>query len=205
MLLNLATCAFSLQTCRFELVTHRFELVTRGFYFVTHGFELVTSGFELATRGLELVTRGLEHVTRRSDLVTRNLCFTFPLATIASWHIYNPRNLSRQIMANSERCLTLEYWEPCHIKNFAIFSILAYLGPEAYSEPVSLGIFMHNELYSTMIVIITLIFFFFTLTLHTFLRNYKKTHVFYYREVNLNARLSLLIKYRIFQNNVLIE
>ena len=28
----------------------------------------------------------------------------------------------------------ITYWEHCHIQNYAIFRILAYLGPEAYSE-----------------------------------------------------------------------
>ena len=42
--------------------------------------------------------------------------------------------LSRQILAYSERCVMLAYWEPCHIQNFAIARILAVLGLEAYSE-----------------------------------------------------------------------
>ena len=53
---------------------------------------------------------------------------------------YIERTLSRHILAYSERCVTLAYWEPCQIQNFAIFRILAYLEPEAYSESY---LFMH--------------------------------------------------------------
>ena len=44
------------------------------------------------------------------------------------------RTLLRYILAYSERCGTLAYWESCHIQKFGIFRILTYLGPEAYWE-----------------------------------------------------------------------
>ena len=43
------------------------------------------------------------------------------------------RTLSRHILAYSEHSVKLVYWKPCHIQNFTIFRILAYLRPEAYS------------------------------------------------------------------------
>ena len=69
-------------------------------------------------------------------------------------HIQNPgifrtqgifRTLSRHTLAYSERFVRLAYWEPCHIQNFGIFRILAYLGPEAYSESC---LFSHIQVYS---------------------------------------------------------
>ena len=74
-----------------------------------------------------------------------------------TWDIF--RTLQRHTLAYSERCVTLAYWQPCHIQNFAIFRILAYLGLEAYS---------------IMMVIIKLTFLSFTLILHTFQRNLKR-------------------------------
>ena len=47
-----------------------------------------------------------------------------------SCHIQNPgifrtldifRTLSRHILAYSEHCVTLVYWEPCHFQNFTMF------------------------------------------------------------------------------------
>ena len=76
-------------------------------------------------------------------------------------HIQNPvifrtrvifRTLSRNILAYSERCEMLAFWEP-----FTIFRIFAYFGPELYSEPC---LFRHIQAYSIMIVLIILAFFF---------------------------------------------
>ena len=74
-----------------------------------------------------------------------------------TWDIFT--TLTRHILAYSERCEALAYWEHCHIWNFAIFRISAYLGLETYS---------------VMIIIITWTFFFFSLILHTFQRNLKR-------------------------------
>ena len=80
-------------------------------------------------------------------------------------HLQNPsifrtqyifRPLSRHILAYPER-LTLAYWEPYHIQNLATFRILAYLRLEAYSESWS---FRHIQVYSLMMLMITLTFFF---------------------------------------------
>ena len=67
------------------------------------------------------------------------------------------RSLSRHILAYSERCVRLAYWEICHSQNFAIVRILAYLGPKAYSESCLYG---HIQAYSIIIVITTLTFVF---------------------------------------------
>ena len=48
--------------------------------------------------------------------------------------------------------------EPCHIQYFVIFRILAYSGPEAYSE---YRLYRHIQAYSVTIVTITLTSFFF--------------------------------------------
>ena len=61
-------------------------------------------------------------------------------------------------MINSELCQ-----EPCHIENYDTFRILTYLGLEEYSEPC---LFIANSG-----ILITLTFFFFTLTLHAFQQN----------------------------------
>ena len=75
-------------------------------------------------------------------------------------------------------CVTLAYWEHCYIRKFAIFRILANLGPEAYSESclyrqiqTHSGIF-NNDTYNNIN------FLFFTLILHTFQQILKK-HVFW--------------------------
>ena len=51
----------------------------------------------------------------------------------------------RHILAYSERCVSLAYWETCQIQNFAIYRILVYLGPEEYSESC---LFRHIQAYS---------------------------------------------------------
>ena len=52
------------------------------------------------------------------------------------------RTLSRYILAYSETCVMVTYWETCQIQNFAIFRILANAGPEhiqAYSITIQLN------------------------------------------------------------------
>ena len=56
----------------------------------------------------------------------------------------------------------LIHWESCHIQNFVIFRILAYLGPEAYLESC---LYRHIQVYSGVT------FFFQTLILHFFQQN----------------------------------
>ena len=89
------------------------------------------------------------------------------------------RTLSRHILTYPERCVTLAYLEPCHIQNFAIFRILAYLHIQAYSRKFNSDSY-HN-----------INFLFFTLMVHSFQRTFKR-HAFDYNDVNFNARLSLL-------------
>ena len=111
------------------------------------------------------------------------------------------KTLSTDILAYAERCVTFTYWELGLIQDFSIFRSLAYLGLEAYSESC---LFRHMQAY-IMIVTITLTFFFFTLIWHTFQQNLKMHMLHGYNDVNFNARLSLLKKYVIFENDVIIE
>ena len=69
--------------------------------------------------------------------------------------------LSRDILAYSKCCVTLAYWEPCHIQNF---------------NTVYLGTFRHIQAYSIMTVI-TLTFLVFCI--QYFSRKFKKTYVFW--------------------------
>ena len=85
--------------------------------------------------------------------------------------------MSRHNLAYSARCVTLAYLKPCHIQNFAIFRILAYLGPEAYSGSclyryiqVYSGIF-YNDSYNN-------INFIFTFSLTYFSKKFKKRWFF---------------------------
>ena len=94
--------------------------------------------------------------------------------------IFRTRNiyitLSRHILAYSERCVTLAYWELCHVQNFVIFKILDtktwLYYPRHNQNPVYLGIFRDIQEHSIMIVIIRLTFFF-TLIWNTFQGNLK--------------------------------
>ena len=92
--------------------------------------------------------------------IFRTLCKSW---NSESYHIQNPgifrtqdifKTLSRHILAYSERCVMLAYWEPCHIQNFDMFRILAYLGTETYSKSVYLGTFRYIQTYSRLIIII---------------------------------------------------
>ena len=125
--------------------------------------------------------------------IFRTLCKSW---NSESYHIQNPgifrtqdifKTLSRHILAYSERCVMLAYWEPCHIQNFDMFRILAYLGTETYSKSVYLGTFRYIQTYSRLIIII----FFLSSILHTFQRNLKDAF-FDCSGVNFNPRLSLL-------------
>ena len=70
----------------------------------------------------------------RSFKTLCNYCIFRTLSYSESWYIQNPRYIQNStILAYSERCVTLAYWEPCYIQKFAIFRILAHLGAEAYS------------------------------------------------------------------------
>ena len=89
-------------------------------------------------------------------------------------HIQNPeifrtqdifRTLSRHILAYSESCIKLAYWELCHIQNLVIFIILAYLGPEVYSQ---FCLYRHIQAYSGRFDNDSCNFLFLTLMLHTF-------------------------------------
>ena len=84
-----------------------------------------------------------------NSYIFRTLSFRI-LAYLRAQDIF--RTLSRHILAYSECCATFAYWEPFHIQNFTIFRILAYLGPEAYSESC---LYRHIQAYSTTVVIIT--------------------------------------------------
>ena len=63
------------------------------------------------------------------------------------------------------RTLFNAYSEPCHIQNSVKIRILAYTGPETYSESC---LFRHIQAYSIMIVTITLAFFFSLSISHTY-------------------------------------
>ena len=82
--------------------------------------------------------------------------------------------------------------ENCHIKHFAILRILSYLGPVAFSESC---LFRHIQAYSGIFnndSYNNINFLLFTLILHSFQPNLKRRIFFYYDDVSLNARLSLL-------------
>ena len=104
---------------------------------------------------------------------------------IESCHIQNPgyrytQNSAKanagifRTLCNTRILRTLSYSEVWHIQNFAIFSILPYLGPEAYSKScLYRHIFRHIQAYSIMTVITALTFFyFFQLILHTFQQDF---------------------------------
>ena len=102
------------------------------------------------------------------------------LLLIQNPSIFRTRNiyitLSRHILAYSERCVTLAYWELCHVQNFVIFKILDtktwLYYPRHNQNPVFLSIFRDIQEHSIMIVIIRLTFFF-TLIWNTFQGNLK--------------------------------
>ena len=114
------------------------------------------------------------------DIFRHIVAYLKPCATLTyseSCHTLHPsifrtqdifRTLPRHIAAYIECYVTFVCWEPYHLQTFAIFRILGYLGPLAYSEFCLLGTFRHIQTYSIIIVIITLTFFFFTLILYTF-------------------------------------
>ena len=100
----------------------------------------------------------LSYIQTYSDIFTScSDIFSYILAYLESYvtlayskpsHIENPsilrtqdilRTLSRQILAYSERCATVD------IGNLSIFRISAYLGPKAYSES---SLFRHIQVYS---------------------------------------------------------
>ena len=56
-------------------------------------------------------------------------CFKFRTLVYSKSEIYLELCQARHILAYSEHCVTLAYWEPCQIQNFAIFRILGYLEP----------------------------------------------------------------------------
>ena len=77
-----------------------------------------------------------------------NSCIFKTLSYSKSWQFITQdvfRTLSRHILIYSKRCVTLAYWDPYYIQNVALFRILAYLGPEAYSKSC---LFMHIQAYS---------------------------------------------------------
>ena len=82
--------------------------------------------------------------------IFRILCNSWIFKTLSyseSWHIRaqdKSTTLSRRIRAYLECCVMVASWEPCHIQNFVIFRILAYLRPQAYSE----SSFRHIQVYS---------------------------------------------------------
>ena len=89
-----------------------------------------------------------------------NSCIFRTLPQSESGHIQKQRfirTLSTHTLVYSERCVTFAQSEPCHIQNFDIFRILAYLGPEAYSEYCFIR---HIQVSSIMIVVIKLTSFF---------------------------------------------
>ena len=106
------------------------------------------------------------------DIFRHIVAYLKPCATLTyseSCHTLHPsifrtqdifRTLPRHIAAYTECYVTFVCWEPYHLQTFAIFRILGYLGPVAYSEFCLLGTFRHIQTYSIMIVIITLTFFF---------------------------------------------
>ena len=107
-----------------------------------------------------------------------NSCIFRSLPYSEYWHI-EPKiySKSRHLLAYV-CCLLLAYWKPCHILNFCLFRIMAYLGSEAYSEAclfryiqVYLGIFNSDSYDKTN-------FLFFTLFLHSFQQNFQ-TYVFW--------------------------
>ena len=103
------------------------------------------------------------------------------------------RTLSKNILEYSERCSTHAYWETCDIQNFAIFRILAYLGPEAYRGSC---LCRHIQAYSGIFNndgCNNINFLFLTLILHTFQWNVKR-HVFWLQWRHFNARRSLLVR-----------
>ena len=65
------------------------------------------------------------------------------------------KTLLKHILAYSQNCVMLAYWEPCHIQNFAIFRILAHLGPGAYLESCLFG---HIQAYTDILRHIPLTF-----------------------------------------------
>ena len=95
-----------------------------------------------------------------------NICICRNLVYLETWyilHIQNPgifrthdifRTLSRHILRYFECCVAFKYWKPCNIQNFAMLSILAYLGHETYSKSC---LVRHIQAHS-IIVTITLTF-----------------------------------------------
>ena len=91
-----------------------------------------------------------------SDICSHIVAYLEPFVNLTypePRHIQNPgifgtrdifRALSKHFPAYSERCVTLANWERCRVQNFAIFRMLAYLRPEAYSESC---LFWHTQAY----------------------------------------------------------
>ena len=125
----------------------------------------------------------IRNIHVHSDIFSHIVAFLEAYVTLAyseHCHIQNPgifrtqdifRTMSRHLLVYSERCVTLAYWEPCPIQNSAIFRILAYLGPEAYSESC---LFRHIQAYSDIFNNHSYnnINFLFTLTLHPCRKTY---------------------------------
>ena len=74
-----------------------------------------------------------------------NSCIFRTLSYSKFQHIQNPRYIQNCVKAYSEGCVMLACCEPYHIQNFAIFRILAHVGPEAYSESC---LYKHIQAYS---------------------------------------------------------
>ena len=100
------------------------------------------------------------------------------------------RYIQNSVKAYSERCVTLAYWEPCHLQNFPTFRCLAYLGPEVYSKSCFYG---HIQAYSGIFDNDSYnnINFLFCHICH-FSTKFRKTCFLNYNNVNFNAWLSLL-------------
>ena len=88
--------------------------------------------------------------------ILRNSCIFRTLPHSKSQRIQNQIYIQNSVNAYSGISTTLCN-ERQHIVNPAIFRILVYLGPDAYSESC---LYRHIQAYSKMIVIITLTFFF---------------------------------------------
>ena len=113
-------------------------------------------------RHVQAYSRLLRHIQPYCGIfkTLRNSCIFRTLPYSETWHIQNTRYIHNSLKLCSGIFRTLcnaRILTPCHVQNFAIFRILAYLGPEAYSEYC---LFKHIQAYSIMIVVITLTFFF---------------------------------------------